>query len=459
MRRNTHNPSLKKLLLGWLLGPLLGLLSVASVGAFYIARTSATDAYDKALLDPIQALSQHIDTVNNRPVLNMSPEALHSLFTDTYDSLYYQLATSEGIVFGGTLHLPIPLHLASKPLFYNASINGRDVRVAAMRIQPDDMQNYIVIQIAETLTKRDRNLYEILAIMIAPALLMVFAAVALVWFGINRGLTPLQKLQAEIAARSLRDLRPVPEIQAPEEVRPVIVSLNTLLSNLAAAIDGQQRFLANAAHQLRTPLAGLQTQVEVALRNDMPIELRHIFEQLLIATQRAAHLANQLLTLARAEPGALHLMAMQQLDLAELIEEVIAQWLNRANTKHIDLGFEIETANLWGDPLLIGELIANLIDNAIRYTPKDGYVTVRCYQSDNKATLEVEDNGIGIPEPQREKVLERFYRVDGSPGNGCGLGLAIVQEITKLHEAELIISTPEHGRGTRIIVHFPTKIN
>ena len=455
IRRNMRQPSLKRLLLGWLLGPLLSLLLIASAGAFYIARTSATDAYDKALLDPIQALSQHIETENNKPVLKMSPESLHSLFTDTYDSLYYQLATNDGHIFEGSLRLPVPPRLTTKPMFYNATVNGRNVRVGALRLELDDSPNYVVIQIAETLTKRDHNLYEILAIMIAPALLMALAAVLLVWFGISRGLTPLQTLQSEIAARSLRDLRPVPEDHAPEEVRPVIASLNTLLNKLAAAIDGQQRFLANAAHQLRTPLAGLQTQVEVALRKEMPDDLRAIFEQLLTGTQRAAHLANQLLTLARAEPGALHLMAMQPLNLATLIEEVIGQWLGRAKSKHIDLGFEIASAELWGDPLLIGELIANLIDNAIRYTPENGYVTVRCYQ-DGGAVLEVDDNGIGIPESQREKVLERFYRVDGSPGNGCGLGLAIVQEITKLHESRLTISTPDHGRGTRIIVRFPT---
>ena len=449
-----RQPSLKRLLLGWLLGPLLGLLVIAAAGAFYIARTSATNAYDKALLDPIQALSQHIVTDHQRLVLDMSPESLHSLFTDAYDSLYYQLATDNGQIFAGSLRLPVPPGLHTKPLFYNAIVNGRDVRVAALRIQLEDSPNYVVIQIAETLTKRDRNLYEILAVMLAPALVIALAAVLLVWFGISRGLTPLQRLQAEIAARSVRDLRPVPEDHAPEEVRPVIVSLNTLFINLAAAIDGQQRFLANAAHQLRTPLAGLQTQVEVALRNEMPTELRAIFQQLLIATQRAAHLANQLLTLARAEPGALHLLRMQDIDLVNLIEDVIGTWISRANAKHIDLGFEISSAKISGDPLLIGELVANLIDNAIRYTLENGYVTVRCYQQDG-AVFEIEDNGIGIPELQREKVLERFYRVDGSPGNGCGLGLAIVQEITKLHDAVLTISTPANGRGTRIIVYFP----
>lgn len=451
-------PSLRRLLLSWLLGPLLILLAIASGGAFYIARSASTGAYDKALLDPIQVLSQHIEMVNNRPVVRMSPESLHSLFTDTYDSMYYQVATNDGLLFAGDLHLSVPARLTSKPRFYNASVEGRKVRVAALRVQLDDNSNSVVIQVAETLTKRDRNLYEILAIMIAPALLMVLAAVMLVAFGIRRGLTPLQKLQTEIAARSMRDLRPVPEHHAPDEVRPLIASLNTLLQNLAAAVDGQQRFMANAAHQLRTPLAGLQTQVEVALRReDMSAELRLIFEQLLIATQRAAHLANQLLVLARAEPGALHLMTMQQLDLAVIIEDMIGLWVSRANSRHIDLGFEITPAPCWGDSLLIGELITNLIDNALRYTLENGYITVRCYQ-DGGTVLEVEDNGIGIPEALREKVLERFYRVDGSPGNGCGLGLAIVQEISNLHEAKLIIATPEHGRGTRMIVRFPLQV-
>ena len=217
-----RQPSLKRLLLGWLLAPLLGLLVIAAAGAFYIARTSATNAYDKALLDPIQALSQHIVTDHQRLVLDMSPESLHSLFTDAYDSLYYQLATDDGQIFAGSLRLPVPSGLSTKPLFYNAIVNGRDVRVAALRIQLEDSPKYVVIQIAETLTKRDRNLYEILAVMLAPALVIALAAVLLVWFGISRGLTPLQRLQAEIAARSVRDLRPVPEDHAPEEVRPVM---------------------------------------------------------------------------------------------------------------------------------------------------------------------------------------------------------------------------------------------
>lgn len=447
-------PSLKKSLLSWLLIPLLSLLALASVGAFYVANKSATDAFDNALLDPIQALSQHIQLQDGKPKVTLSPEALHSLFTDAYDSIYYQIGVPNTRNFIGNLQLATPKNISHKPIFYNAAINGRNIRVGAMLLNLDSSDNDVVVQIAETLTKRDRNLYETLLIMITPAIVITLAAIVLVSFGISRGLVPLQKLQDDITARSLNDLRAVPEHNVPIEVRPVVHALNALLANLAAAIDGQQRFLANAAHQLRTPLAGLQTQVELALRMDMPTDVHDIFTRLLDATQRATHLANQLLTLARAEPGALHLTKMQPVDLTNLIEPLIGIALVQAQAKHIDLGFELSATRLAGDSLLLTELITNLIDNAIRYSLENGYITVRCYQTPHGAVLEVEDNGIGIPEPLRLRVLERFYRVDGSPGNGCGLGLSIVDEITKLHGAILDITTPELGRGTRIIVRF-----
>ena len=447
-------PSLKKSLLSWLLIPLLSLLALASVGVFYVANKSATDAFDNALLDPIQALSQHIQLEDGKPKITLSPEALRSLFTDAYDNIYYQIGVPNTRNFIGNLHLPTPGNIGYKPIFYNASINGRNIRVGAMLLDLDNSDNDVIVQIAETLTKRDRNLYETLLIMITPAIIITLAAIILVSFGISRGLVPLQKLQDDITARSLSDLRAVPEHAVPIEVRPVVHALNSLLANLAAAIEGQQRFLANAAHQLRTPLAGLQTQVELALRMDMPADVHDIFSRLLDATQRATHLANQLLTLARAEPGALHLTKMQTVDLTSLIEPLIGLSLVQAQTKHIDLGFELTTACVTGDSLLLSELITNLIDNAIRYSLENGYITVRCYQTPNGAILEVEDNGLGIPEPLRLRVLERFYRVDGSPGNGCGLGLSIVDEIAKLHGATLEITTPELGRGTRMIVRF-----
>ncbi|MEQ1667476.1 MAG: sensor histidine kinase N-terminal domain-containing protein, partial [Sulfuriferula sp.] len=221
-------PSLKKSLLSWLLIPLLSLLVLASVGAFYVANKSATDAFDNALLDPIQALSQHIQLENDTPVITLSPEALRSLFTDAYDNIYYQIGVPNTHNFIGNLHLSTPKNIGYKPVFYNASINGRDIRVAAMRLDLDSSDQDVVVQIAETLTKRDRNLYETLLIMITPAIIITLAAIVLVSFGISRGLVPLQKLQDDITARSLNDLRAVPEHNVPIEVRPVVHALNIL---------------------------------------------------------------------------------------------------------------------------------------------------------------------------------------------------------------------------------------
>lgn len=447
-----HTRSLRRLLLGWLLIPLLVLLALGSVGTFYMARNAANDAYDKELLDPMLALAQYIQVVNGKPVLNLPPGARDLLLVNAYDNIYYQLVAADGTRLAGNLYLPVPAQISDKPVFYNSAFRGRDIRIAALKMHlPNGSSAYL--QVAETLNKRDHHLAGILAEMLAPAVVIALAAVLLVWFGIRRGLAPLQSLQEEIAARSHRDLRPVPEHHAPDEVRPVVASLNALLARLNDSMNGQQRFLANAAHQLRTPLSGLQTQVELALRGTMSAELRATLTHLLDATVRTAHLANQLLTLARAEPGAMSPDAMQPLDLRNVVEDAAREWVPRAMERQIDLGFDMENTSLVGEPLLIRELLANLIDNALRYTPAGGSVTVRCLQA-GAAVLEVEDNGIGIPESQRDKVLERFHRVEGSPGDGCGLGLAIVQEIARVHDATLEILAPPAGRGTLIRVSF-----
>ncbi len=451
--------SLRRLLLGSLLVPLLGLLVLATAVSFFSARTAANGAFDRALLDPIQALSQRIELVNHQPVLRMSADAEHSLLTHVYDTAYFQISDQAGTMFAGDLHLPLPRFLGNVPLFYDATYAGHAVRVGAMRVMLDNAVHddehipYVTVQIAQTLVRRDRNQYELMAMMVTPALVIVLAAVVLVSQGISQGLKPLERLQQEIAARSHRDLRPVPEAHAPIEVRPLIASLNTLLGELASVIAGQHRFLANAAHQLRTPLAGLQTQVELMLREPMGDELRHVMDTLLDATQRATHLSNQLLALARAEPGAQYLLDMHELDLADLIEVGMAGWVARAQVKHIDLGFELASTRVQGDRMLLGELVGNLVDNALRYTPTGGMITVRCH-ADPAPVLEVEDNGIGIPLAQRASVVERFYRIEGSPGNGCGLGLSIVTEIARQHRATLTIVTPASGVGTCMVVSF-----
>ncbi len=468
--------SLRVLLLRWLLAPLLTLLAIATLISFYSVRVATTRAFDRALQDPIQALVQRIVFVRGRPVLLMSQDSLRSLFTHVYDKAYFQIADDSGKMFAGNLNLPIPPSLmesqagashssrmsrlstagASKLMFYNARYAGRAVRVGAMwmvLVDTNGVAHPLVVQIAETLIRRDRNLYELLALTLMPALVIALAAVALVSQGIRRGLEPMEALRREIASRSHTDLRPVPEEHAPLEARPVVMALNALLSNLAALIDGQHRFLANAAHQLRTPLAGLQTQVELLLREPLPADTANVLHTLLDATRRVTHLVNQLLALARAEPGAQYLLRLQPLNLADVVESMMAAWLPIAQEKNIDIGFELQPTWCVADKLLLQELIGNLVDNAMRYTPAGGVVTVRCYRSE-RAVIEVEDNGMGIPLNQRQNVLERFYRVEGSPGNGCGLGLAIVTEIVRQHQATLEILDTGNGVGVCMRVSF-----
>jgi two-component system sensor histidine kinase TctE len=325
------------------------------------------------------------------------------------------------------------------------------VRVAARAVKVET--GTAIVQVAETLIKRDKLVLELLVASTVPQVLIAFAAVALLWLGIGLGLRPLDRLRGEIAARSPRDLRPFSERDKPQEVRSLIAALNQLLSRLNAAIASQQRFIANAAHQLRTPLAGLKTHAELARREPSTSELRSLLDMIAGETQRTSHLVNQLLTLARAEPG--ETPSGQPVNLHEIVGRDVRDWVQRAVGKNIDLGFELEDAWILGEPLLLRELAANLLDNALAYTQEGGSVTVRTGVRNGESVLEVEDNGPGIPEAEREKVFERFYRIAATGGEGCGLGLSIVAEIAGRHNAKVDLALPAGGRGTLIRAVFP----
>jgi len=271
-------------------------------------------------------------------------------------------------------------------------------------------------------------------------------------------LRPLAALQREIHNRSHRDLRPLAEHTVPGEVRALVHAMNDLLARLNEAMSAQQRFIADAAHQLRTPLAGLKTQAELALRQQEPDEIRHTLQHLNTATGRTTHLVNQLLSLARAEPGAHRALALQALNLSDLARDTTTEWVPRAIERNIDLGFDgttPATAGIEGDTLMIREMLGNLLDNAIRYTRSGGQVTVRVAAKRNAVELSVEDNGPGIPPAEREHVFERFHRVLGSGAEGCGLGLAIVREIAQSHNAEIRLGPGAGGAGTLVTVAFP----
>ncbi|MDP2240780.1 MAG: sensor histidine kinase N-terminal domain-containing protein [Burkholderiales bacterium] len=448
--------SVRRLLFRWLLLPLASLLALNVAVGYQIALYPAKAAYDWALMDTALSLSRLMAASGIGSGIPLSRSADILLRTDQYDRIYYSVHDAKGALLAGDYHLTPPQleSMTAGELLYDSVLDNENIRVAALRFMLHGKD--AVVQVAETTVKRSRLTNQILTGLIASEMLLVVAVIILVWFGIGKGLAPLERLRAAIEARSHRDLRPVPEDHAPVEVQPVVHALNNLLGQLEGALQSQQQFIANAAHQLRTPLAGLRTQVEYGLQQRDPEEWHRILQALKPATERTAHLANQLLTLARAEVGAHQMSSRQPLDLRAVVESVAGDWLPQTIARDIDLGLELNPAPVLGDALLIGELLANLIDNAIRYTASGGRITVHTRMENDCAVLEVEDEGAGIPEAEREKVFQRFHRVDGSLGEGCGLGLAIVQEIAHLHGGHAEIRTPASGAGTLVMVRFPS---
>jgi two-component system, OmpR family, sensor histidine kinase TctE len=447
--------SLRQRLTYWLFGPLLLLVGAGIFASYRIALNAANDAYDSALLDPALAIASHVRRSGGQLQLDLPNVALEALRYDAQDRVFYQVRGPGSELIAGTPDLPRPPgQLASdEHVFYDAKLGGERVRVAARAVASDT--GLVVVQVAETVVKREKLVMELLIASTVPQISIAIAAVALLWFGIGRGLTPLDRLSEEIAARSPRDLRAVHEEGQPLEVKPLVEALNRLLARLGGAIESQQRFIANAAHQLRTPLAGLKTHAELARRQPSTVELRPLLDMIAGETERTSHLINQLLTLARAEPQEAHSGAAQPLNLHEMIGRDVRAWVQRALEKNIDLGFELQDAWTLGQPLLLRELFGNLLDNALAYTQAGGAVTVRTLEADAGAMLEVEDNGPGIPEAEREKVFERFYRIPGTGGEGCGLGLSIVAEIAERHHGRVELGVQACGRGMLVRVHFP----
>ena len=258
----------------------------------------------------------------------------------------------------------------------------------------------------------------------------------LVWFGLSQGLRPLTRLRERIEARREADLSPITVGRIPEELQPLTDAFNSMLARMQHNMDVQRRFISDAAHQMRTPLAGLKTQAQLAMRESDPDSLRFALEQISGSADRATHLVKQLLSLARAEASEHVERPLLPIDLDALMRDVVSSWVSRALARRIDLGLE-SAGEVWilGDAVLLREMINNLLDNALRYTPQEGHVTARVRQQSDFALLEVEDNGIGLSEEDAHKVFERFYRVEGTGVDGCGLGLAIVREIAELHHA------------------------
>jgi len=459
-----HPRPLRRQLLLWLLSLLIPLLLAGVVAAYLAGTFIANLAYDRALLRAALSLADQVEVVRGTVKIDLPQAALDLLEYDKDDWVYYRVTGPDGEIVTGDRDLALPPRLPEpgKHLYFDAMLDGKQVRVAAfvLALKGTSAHGVAVVQVAETLSKRELMAEEIMAAMVLPQLLMVFLAGIMVWYGVKRGLLPLDKLRNAISQRSHLDLSPVPAENAPQEVQPLLHSMNDLMGRVREAMSLQQRFVADASHQLRTPLAGLQTQAEMALRERDPATIRHALQRILASTERLSHLVGQLLALARVEPGpGREASSMQPLDLVQLARETTAQWVAAALARDIDLGFECAEpqAMVLGDAVLLREMLANLLDNAIRYLAEHGEITVRITRDQSHVLLMVEDNGPGIPHAERARVFERFYRLPDSTGDGCGLGLAIVREIVLAHQATITISDAASGHGTRVMVAFPAE--
>ncbi len=453
----TEPASLRARLLRGLLAPLTLLLLAGMAGAYLAARAVADDVYDGELAEIGRELLLHVRHDAAGAQFDLSPEAERTLLLDEYDRVSYAVRGPGGAPLAGSAALPLPARTpaAGETVFGSGEVAGRPVRIASLQAPGG-----VLVQIAETRVKRARLTEELLLGFALPQVVLIAAAGLLLWWGVARGLAPLERLRADVAARSHLDMSPVAAGDAPAEVRPLVAAVNELMQRLNGVLDSQGRFIADTAHQLRTPVAGLKAHIEVALREEDLAQTRRALAHLYVSAERLAHLVAQLLSLARNEPHAASTRAFAPLDLNKLAFDTTMEWVSQAYARDIDLGFEgaERPAMIRGDRVRLSELLNNLVDNAIRYTQRGGRVTVRV-RPESRPSVSVSDDGPKIPPEERERVFERFHRLLGTQAEGSGLGLAIVRDIATLHQASITLQDDADGIGNTFTVSFPPEPN
>ncbi|MCU6497177.1 sensor histidine kinase [Rugamonas sp. A1-17] len=453
--------SIRLRLLKWLIGPILLINLAGGALTYMLAWLPAQQAFDQSLSDAAAALGARLSADGGLLRIDLPRQAEQVLRTDDADAVYFVVRDTAGRTIAGDADFPTlpgaaPEHAARRAVPFDASQRGEAVRGVALRLSLPSASGAPVqadIGVAKTLRKRTQIRHAVVRALVLLESLFALACVGLIWFSVSNGLLPLNRLRAGLNARDGDDLEPIAATQVPYELEPVVSALNGLLDKVSEGARARQEFLANVAHQLRTPLAGLKTQLEwLGARHAEP-ETAQSVKLMLSATERMIRQTNQLLALARAEPGHFEKTRLEPVALNALVEEAIQSFVDRATLRNIDLGFDLQPLTIMGDRFLLRDLIDNLIDNAIRYTPPHGTVTVACRPDGEGGWLTVEDNGPGIPPARREQVFSRYVRLDDKT-TGSGLGLAIVRDIATVHGATLTIADGAGGRGALFSVHF-----
>ncbi len=446
--------SLRRQLLLWLLLPQLVLWAGGGLLTYRTALSYAEKAIDQSLMQSVRALARQVKPIGSGLLIDFPRAAQDVLAQDPGDPLSYLVTSPPGQFLLGNPRLPAPPDAPARfgePVLYRATLDRQPMRIVAMDVSYGEASapQTLRVQVGKGTAAQQQIARELVADLLVPLLAIGVLLSLLVYGGIRRGLAPLKRLTGQLENRSVNALSPIGMTQAPSEVHALVQAINGLLGEVERSVVQEKRFINDAAHQLRTPLAGLISQVELAQRETHDPVLGARLTKVLTGAERSAHLVHQLLTLARNETHA----RREPLDLAELARDVAREWTPRAMAAGVDLGYEgVEHLPLDGDALQLREALANLIDNALRYTPRGSSVTLRVTARGSGAELAVEDNGPGLTDEEMAHVFQRFWRASELPG-GCGLGLAIVREIARRHGGDAVVerATPH---GLRVVLHL-----
>ena len=451
-----NSVSLKSRLLLWLIVPLV-IMAIALVAeSYFSARKSIEEIHDRMMVALAWSIS---DSVVQSGGDLLSDQVIELLSFSTNEKLIYQVIGPDNSFITGHAELPHPplgSHVSGGlPLFYNASFEGVDMRMMAIKflIEGEEINGWVQVRVAQTRTERESLLVKAVLQSALRITLVILLATLLAIIGVNRSLAPLTRLSASIQKRSYQDLRPINK-KMPAELEDVVFALNNLLYRLDDSIESQRRFISNASHQLRTPLAALQAEAELAQREKGEIPLRQALSNILKGTKQTSRLAKQLLSLTSVRSNPKGANQSQPFDLVALAKSLTLSWVTRFINQDKDLGFEtyLDDAQLMGSEFQVKEMMSNLIENALHYG--GDIISVRICEIDGNIVFEVEDNGPGIPAASRQKVFERFVRLDERSGEGCGLGLDIAREIALNHDARIELSEGEGSLGLLVRVSF-----
>ena len=438
--------SISRQLIFWLAIPLMLMALCGALVQYFNSIAPSVLSSDRRLKEASDSIMAHL--VFKDGVVSVNEAEL----TGRAD-FKFAVRDPQGRLLSGDPDIPSPpMDGQTSQLFSVVQIEHRSFRMLTTRF--DSRAGVAIISVTDTHSGQSSAARYSFIRTLLWDFVQLDVTLVLVWVGIQLGLRRVRRLRDEIAQRSPLDLRPILETSAPRELAPVVVTLNRLFAALRAGAQSQQQFIANTAHQLRTPITGMQAQLEVLAAEPAAQPIRDRVRTLQEGIRQLAHTSNQLLALARADPSANVVAKTQAVDLGAMAGDIAARYFDRALRANIDLGVETASVSIGADPSLIDDLLSNLLDNALKYTPAGGRVTVSVAAPNHKALIAVEDSGPGIPEDERHRVRQRFYRSPNSPGHGSGLGLAIVDEIARLYGATLAIGTATNG-GARITVQFP----